>query len=147
MRTVALTIGLAGLLFWLLSLARLRKRRLLSAGSHGITGSLLLAIATAVGAVALNLHIYQRLTYEQPVAELNFERLALHRFRATLDFPSGARRVLLMNGDDWQLDARILKWKDLATLLGLNTEYRLERLSGRFRDFQRAHGPVQHLCT
>jgi hypothetical protein len=145
MRTVALTIGLAGLLFWLLSLARLRKRRLLSAGSHGITGSLLLAIAAAVGAVALNLHTYQRLTYEQPVAELAFERLAPHRFRATLDYPyypSGARRVLLMNGDDWQLDARILKWKGLATLLGLNMEYRLERLSGRFRDLQRAHtGP------
>ena len=127
MHTVALTIGLAGLLFWLLSLARLRKRRLLSAGSPGITDGLLLTIA-ALGAVALNLHTYPRLTYEQPVAELAFERLAPHQFRATLDCPSGARRVLLMNGDDWQLDVRILKSKDLATLLGLNTEYWLERV-------------------
>jgi hypothetical protein len=142
MNTIALTIGALGLLFWLLSLTRLRGRRFLSAGGHGITGCLLLAIAVAVGMIALNLDSYQRLTYEQPVAELAFARLAPERFRATLSYPSGVRETFIVNGDEWELDARILKWKGLATLLGLNTQFRLERLSGRFRDLRRARrGP------
>jgi hypothetical protein len=102
----------------------------------------LIAIAAVVSAFAINLHTYQRLTYEQPAVQLSFTRLAPERFRATLKYPSGARKTFLLNGDDWQLDARILKWKGLATLLGFNTQFRLERLSGRFRDLQRARtGP------
>ncbi|MDQ3796602.1 MAG: cation/multidrug efflux pump [Pseudomonadota bacterium] len=142
MNTVALIIGLLGLLFWLLSLAKLRRQRLLAAGGHGLTGGVLIAIAAVVSVLAINLHTYQRLTYEQPAVQLSFTRLAPERFRTTLKYPSGVRKTFLLNGDDWQLDARILKWKGLATLLGLNTQFRLERLSGRFRDLQRARtGP------
>ena len=37
-------------------------------------------------------------------------------------------------GDEWQLDARVLKWKGWANLFGLDAQYRLERVSGRYRD-------------
>lgn len=137
MNIVVLTIAALGLLFWLLSVKRLRRRRLLSASGHGLTGGFLLAIAAALGAVALNLHTYQRLTHEQPVAELAFERVAPDRFRATLNYPSGKRDSYTLSGDEWQLDARILKWKGLATLVGLDTQFRLERLSGRYRSIRR----------
>lgn len=142
MTTVALTIGVLGLLLWGLAAARLRKRRLLSAGGHGFTGGVLLLIAAAVGALALNLQTYQRLTHEQPIAKLLFERVAPKRFRAILSYPNVEHQTFVVEGDEWQLDARILKWKGLATLAGLDTQYRLERLSGRFRDLDRARmGP------
>ena len=32
----------------------------------------------------------------------------------------------------WQLDGRLIRWKGLAELIGLEPGYRLERLSGRF---------------
>ncbi len=35
-------------------------------------------------------------------------------------------------GDEWQLDARVLKWSGLASVLGFEPLYRLERLSGRY---------------
>ncbi len=39
-----------------------------------------------------------------------------------------------IGGDEWQMDARVLKWKGSALLLGSDTLYRLDRLSGRYRD-------------
>ena len=39
-----------------------------------------------------------------------------------------------MRGDEWQIDARVLKWRGLATLAGFDTVYRLDRLSGRYAD-------------
>jgi hypothetical protein len=142
MTTVALTIGVLGLLVWGLALVRLRKRRFLSAGSHGFAGGVLLLVAAAVGALALNLQTYKRLTHEQPVAELAFDRVAPRRFCATLQYFDGERETFVITGDEWQLDARILKWNGLATLAGLDTQFRLERLSGRFRDLERARsGP------
>ncbi|MGH8501250.1 MAG: hypothetical protein ACREVE_02035 [Gammaproteobacteria bacterium] len=142
MNLIALSIAFLGLVFLLLSMARLRRRRMLAAGGHGLASALFLAGGVLLGAVALNLQTYQRLTYEQPVAQLAFARLAPERFETSLDYPDGARDVFVLTGDEWQLDARVLKWKGFATVLGLDARFRLERLSGRHRDLQRArNGP------
>jgi hypothetical protein len=131
-----------GLLVWGLAVGRLCKRRFLSAGSYGFAGSVLLLIAAAIGALALNLETYQRLTHEQPAAELTFDRVAPRRFRVIVRYPDDERETFVIAGDEWQLDARILRWNGLATLAGLDTQFRLERLSGRFRDLERARtGP------
>ena len=45
-------------------------------------------------------------------------------------------RSYLLTGDEWQVDARILKWRSLANLAGLNARYRLERISGRYSDIR-----------
>jgi hypothetical protein len=37
-------------------------------------------------------------------------------------------------GDQWRIDAQFLKWRYWATLFGLESQYRLERLEGRYRD-------------
>ena len=42
----------------------------------------------------------------------------------------------MLAGDEWQLDARVLKWKGWANLLGLDAQYRLERVSGRYRQIE-----------
>src|SRR3990170_2194066 len=39
-----------------------------------------------------------------------------------------------LRGDEWQIDARVLKWRGLGSLLGFDTVYRFERLSGRYAD-------------
>ncbi|HEU4655831.1 MAG TPA: hypothetical protein VFS47_17715, partial [Steroidobacteraceae bacterium] len=57
------------------------------------------------------------------------------RFAATLtQVPSGEMQTFVLAGDEWQLDARVLKWRGWANLLGLDAQYRLERVSGRYRD-------------
>ena len=44
--------------------------------------------------------------------------------------------MFVLSGDEWQLDARVLKWKGWANLFGLDAQYRLERVSGRYRDIE-----------
>jgi len=142
MNTVVLSVALLGLVFLALSVARLRRRRIMAGGGHAMVSALLLASGVFLGAVAVNLQTYQRLTYEQPVAQLAFARRGAHRFAATIDYPDGTRNAFVLNGDEWQLDARVLKWKGFATVLGLDACYRLERLSGRHRNLERArNGP------
>ncbi len=37
-------------------------------------------------------------------------------------------------GDEWQLDARVLRWPASWQSMGIKPRYQLERISGRYRD-------------
>jgi len=101
----------------------------------GVSLAALLALAALGVALGMNLYTYARLTHEEPVAELSFEARGPQRFLATLTIlPERGVRRFELAGDDWQLDARVLKWRGWANLLGLDARYRLERVSGRYRD-------------
>lgn len=110
----------------------LRRRKVIRASSLGLgTGGLVL-MAALLGSVALNLHTYQRFTLEQEVAQLHFTLRAPQLFEVSVQFPDGGARRAELAGDEWQLDARVLKWSGFATLVGFEPVYRLERLSGRY---------------
>jgi hypothetical protein len=49
---------------------------------------------------------------------------------------SGESWFYELRGDEWQLDAQILTWHGYANLLGLDSYYRLHRLSGRYKDIE-----------
>lgn len=132
---LAALFGLAALVFLSLTIRRLRRRRLLAAGSHGLLGTTFAALAALLGAFSLNLYTYSRLTHERPVAELEFVELAPERYRATLRvLEKGPSRDFELRGNEWQIDARILKWHGVANLLGLDSQFRLDRIAGRYRD-------------
>jgi len=134
---IAITLAGFGLVLLILAVQRLRRARYLAAGSTALFGLLFLAVAGGFFIVALNLRTYSRLTYEQPVAELVFEARGPQDFQAIVtQIPSGSLQILQVNGDEWQMDARILKWRSWANVLGLNAQYRLERFSGRYRDIE-----------
>ena len=136
---IALSVLLAalGLFALLMALVRLLRIRLFAAARSAFSGALLLVVAAALFLVSSNLHGYARLTREEPVAEISFETLGPQLYRATLArAPTGAAQSFALAGDDWQLDARVLKWSGIGNLLGLETLYRLERLGGRYRELE-----------
>ncbi|HMN43356.1 MAG TPA: hypothetical protein PKE27_02215 [Povalibacter sp.] len=134
---IAIVIAVFGGLLLILACQRLLRARFLAAGGSAVMGFLLLACAALFFVVSLNLHTYARLTYEQPVAEIVFESRGPQRYRATLTrMPAGEMQIFILAGDEWQLDARVLKWKGWANLLGLDAQYRLERVGGRYRDIE-----------
>lgn len=135
LEVLILVLGLAGILSLLAGLRRLWRRRVLLGSTGVLSGVALLAIAL-LGALAVNLQTYQRLTSEQGVAELSFRAWGPHHYQAHVRYPSGQTLLFDLRGDEWQLDARILKWHGVANLLGLDTMYRLERLSGRYRNVE-----------
>ena len=89
-------------------------------------------------AAAMNLYTYHRLTSELLVASIVIKQTAPNTYELTLS-ETGKRPVdFEIRGDEWQLDARFLRWKSWATILGQDPMFRLERLSGRYSDIEQA---------
>ena len=124
--------ALLGLLFFFAAVRRLRRRRLMGGMAHGAAALVLILAAACAALVGANLRSYQRLSYEQPAGELQFARVGAREFNATLTYPSGERANFALHGDEWQVDARVLKWRAFANLVGFDAAYRLERISGRY---------------
>ena len=134
---ITILIALFGLLLLALACQRLYRARFIAATGSALMGLLLLSLAGLLFVISLNLHTYARLTHEKPVAQIVFEARGPQQYRATLaEVPSGEMQLFMLSGDEWQLDARVLKWQGWANLLGLDAQYRLERIGGRYRDIE-----------
>jgi len=100
--------------------------------SVGIAGTAVLAFVLLLTA---SIYGFSALTDETLIAEIEFERSGEQSYLAYLrtgDFCSPEIYAVL--GDQWRLDAQFLKWHYWASLIGLRSHYRLERLEGRYRD-------------
>jgi hypothetical protein len=124
--------GLAAVLFLIAAVRSIRRRRVVGGLVRGGTSLTLFLIAACAILVAANLRTYQRLSAEQPAGELQLARIGYHQFNGVFTFPSGERADFALRGDEWQVDARVLKWQALATLVGFDAAYRLDRISGRY---------------
>jgi hypothetical protein len=123
---------LAAILFFVGAVRRLRRRRLLGGALHGSAALVLISLSACALLIAANLHTYRRLTFEQPAGELQLTRTGDREFNAVLTYPNGEHANFALRGDEWQVDARLLKWHAFANMIGFDTAYRLERIGGRF---------------
>ncbi len=128
---------LVGLMFLLLAGRRFRRRRFGSCALHGASSLVFFLAAACAALIGFDLLTYDRLTREQPALEAQFSRLGDQQFDVVLTYPSGATQRFALRGDDWQVDARVLKWHGAASVLGFDTAYRLERIGGRYVDIDR----------
>lgn len=115
-----------------------RHGRVLRAGGSCISCVASVAIAVATVSLLFSYISYNRLTAEQVVSKIEFRRTATDQYQARLMIDGELDRMFELRGDEWQMDARIVNWKPPATILGLDPIYRLERLSGRFSNIERA---------
>jgi hypothetical protein len=130
--------GLAGgsLLLLAGSILAFRKRRWIgSLGSAG-TGALLLSLAALAGTLSVSTQGYRALTLEEVAATITTVPTGPQAFQAYVEFPDGREATFHVAGDQLLVDAHILKWHPLANLLGVHTQYELDRLTGRYQDIQ-----------
>lgn len=97
---------------------------------RGTCGLAFLALAALIGVLANDMRSYVPIAEDKPLATLSFKADG-PLYRVSI-LEGDRERTLTLEGDLWQLDARILEWKGLAALIGLEPGYRLEKLSGRF---------------
>ena len=97
-------------------------------------GLLVVALACVSGMFAATLYQFLRLTSDEPVARIVLRQQAPRQFVATADLPGQAPADFALRGDEWQIDARMVRWRLPALLAGIPPLYRLERLSGRYSD-------------
>jgi hypothetical protein len=137
---IAAAIVLAGFLaavpLGIAAIRRLRHLRVVGGTMFLAAGAIILALALVAGALTLNVFTYARLTREQQAAHVTTRQLGERRYAVTVQAPKEPARHYELAGDEWQIDARVLKWRGIAVLIGFDTAYRLERLSGRYSDVQ-----------
>jgi hypothetical protein len=113
---------------------RWRARRRFSAGHRSLWALACLLAGLLAAFAATALLGYRRLTAETPIAHLQVAQLAPQRWSVDVETPDGERRTFEIAGDQWQLDARVIKWAPQAVLAGAPTLYQLDRVSGRYAD-------------
>jgi hypothetical protein len=128
--------ALAAVLLFFAAMRRFRRRHLLSGLFRTGAAAILLALVACALLIGGNLRSYQRLTAEQPAGELQFKRIGDREYNAVLTYPDGAVKDFALRGDEWQIDARVLKWHAFANWLGFDSIYRLERISGRYANVE-----------
>lgn len=131
---IAATGGVIALLLLIACVRRLRYWRIPSGIAYLALAAAVAGLATAGAMLAASLHTYARLTQEQEAARAVFRELAPRRYELLLVLKGEPARAFEIRGDEWQIDARVLKWKGMGTLIGLDTLYRFERIAGRYAD-------------
>jgi len=131
---VATIAALAALGFLLTGARALRRRRIVGGSASALLGLLLLSLAALAATVSVGTRGYRAFTREETAAVVTVAPTAPRRFAARFRFPDGREQVYRLAGDELYVDARVLKWKPLANLLGLHTDYELDRVAGRYAD-------------
>jgi hypothetical protein len=136
--TVLLILAAIFLLVSLVQLVVLRQHlhggRRLAASWRALLCLVSFALALLLGGTGYSLHGYRLLSEETPVVDIDARILSPQRWALTLSWPDGTTRQEQVYGDDWRIEAVVLKWKLPALLAGVPPLYRLDRLSGRYDD-------------
>jgi hypothetical protein len=137
--------GLAGLVLVIVALiliAVLRAGWRLGWLVQWLKGNVLLLgilLAGALLIVAWQLQQFKALDPGANVATLEFRKVGEQQFE--LLFSAGTEpRSIILEGDMWQLDAQVLRWRGLANAIGLQDGYRLHRLTGRYLALEQQRG-------
>jgi hypothetical protein len=136
---IFLLITLAQLVAWR---QRLHGGRPLAASWRALLCLVCFALTLLLAGTGYALRGYRLLGEETPVVDVDARILSPQHWMLTLSWPDGSTRQVPLYGDDWRLEAVVLKWKLPALLAGVPPLYRLDRLSGRYDDpAQEANSP------
>jgi len=127
---------LASVLLLVAGVVALRRRLLVTGSIGALLGLLLLALAALFATLGVSVQGYRALTREEVAVTLWTRPTGPQRFEVDVLYPDGRSRKFALAGDQFYVDARILKWHSWANLLGLHTAYELDRVAGRYEDLE-----------
>lgn len=129
---VAIGMGALCLVFGAGAVLAFRRRRWIGTLGSAGTGALFLSLAALSSTLGVSTQGYRALTAEEVAATVTTVPTPSRTFQAFVEFPDGRDTTLQVAGDQLLVDAHILKWHPLANVLGLHTQYELDRLTGRY---------------
>ncbi|WP_028669999.1 hypothetical protein [Saccharospirillum impatiens] len=129
---------LPGLLLVYIALRLLVRRGWVAGFIRGTLGVACLVGLVIIGFFIFDLAAYRAFTREMVIATLSFSQQGEQIYQINLETNQDQqRRNLVLMGDEWQLDARILTWSGPLVLLGMEPVYRLDRIAGRYQSIER----------
>ncbi|MDH3267511.1 MAG: hypothetical protein OEM46_01530 [Ignavibacteria bacterium] len=114
----------------------LRKKRFFGAVRNFTFAVLMLTLSLLFGTISISIQGYNALTREELAATVEIFPVSKQIFMARITFTDSSEKQFKLEGDEFYIDAHILKWKSLANLLGLHTFYELDRIAGRYTDIE-----------
>jgi hypothetical protein len=97
-----------------------------------VVALLFLSVALLAAVLGLSVQGFRALTSEQLAATVEVQKLDEQRFQATFTFPDGEIKTFELAGDEFSVEANVVKWHPWANFIGLQTAYELDRVSGRY---------------
>jgi hypothetical protein len=128
--------ALLSLIFFIATVAALRKKKIFSSSFRFLLALLALTSAGLLGMIVIATTGYRALTYEEIAAVVKTEPTGAKGFTAHFLFSDGHEASYRLAGDALYVDAHILKWKSIFNILGLHTAYELDRVAGRYMDLK-----------
>ena len=127
--------ALLSFIFFIATVAALRKKKLFSSAFRFLLALLALSLAGLMGTIVIGTAGYRALTYEEVAAVVKIEPIGAKQFTAHFRFSDGQDSYAL-TGDALYVDAHILKWKPIVNIFGLHTAYEFDRVAGRYADLK-----------
>src|SRR5262245_25531037 len=133
LRVIMIGFAMLSVILLIAAVSAWRKRARLRAVMGLLAGALCFTTALLCGAITVGIRGYRAFTYETLAATIRTEPLGPQRFRATVTLADSSLHMFDLAGDQVYVDAHVLKWRPIGTLLGLETVYELDRISGRYQ--------------
>jgi hypothetical protein len=116
-----------------------------------VAGAPIAVIGLAFSLLGINTQTYARLTYEAPVADVFVKAVnpAQGIYQVTVarrDVANLPPQTCTLQGDEWEMGARVQKWKPWANVLGLDTTYTLDQIDNKYFDAARGNGKPITAC-
>jgi hypothetical protein len=105
----------------------------------------LVFVGVALFLLAWDLRSYYNLAQLETVASVTVRQTGPQQWKLSLvseAMPEG-RQVYELRGDQWQLDARVIRFSGPLQWLGLQPAFKFERLSGRYLSLEEARSQPQ----
>jgi len=135
--TLSIIVTLLGIAAVFFSLRILLHKGWLLGWLRGMSGLILVAVGVVFAMSAFDIYSYEQIIEEQSIATISFEEINPQRYTAVLVDSEGNESVFELAGDQWQMDARFLKWPSGLAAIGVKPGYRLDRISGRYYSLEK----------
>ncbi|QQD19927.1 cation/multidrug efflux pump [Spongiibacter nanhainus] len=104
----------------------------------------LVPLTGAVVVLTQDVISYRLLAEEEQVAKVFVAQSGDQRFDIVLDrFNGGPSQRFTLNGDQWMLEGRVLRWQLPMARMGLQNLVRLSRVSGRYQSLEQERNQTQ----
>lgn len=133
---LSIAFAVLSLMFAALTVRALKKKRALGTATSTLSTLLMLSLSALFGTLSVSTQGYRALTREELAASVTTRKLAEQQFEARVEFADGRDTVFVLAGDEFYMDAHILKWTSIANIIGLHTNYELDRISGRYLELE-----------
>lgn len=107
---------------------------------RGMAGLALVALAVMFILVAIDLVSYKEVFNDKPLLTVSIAKKGEQQYDITLlDIDKSTEETYEVFGDQWQVDARVIRWQGFIAMFGAKPGYRLDRLSGRYYSLEDEH--------